>query len=544
MPPPCAGTFTIRIMAKKGFINPVTRKRIRRFKSMKRAYISLWVLLILYGLSLVAELLCNNVPLYVHFNGNSYFPVFFYYSEDTFTGSGRRTRPDYKVLDKSPAFSENAENFMIFPPFPYGPLEIINPKSIRVENKVTLRLTPVPRIGTVDITRKYTIDHPVYMDYFAGAPDRKMIGEPLDRIIAPPEGLKAAVAARFANHGAPYAEFSAKTRSGDKIRVSLSTFRSRPQPPETIRLTFREPEVGREQIKSVAFGPSGNPKGKLPDIWQRITKTNRTVLKSFVARRFENPVENFLLNVDGRQYTASFIKEDVQFPFPPVKDHPLGIDSAGRDVLARIFYGLRISLTFGLLLVTCSMALGIAAGAVQGYYGGKLDISAQRMIEIWAALPFLYVMILMGSIYGRGFILLLVIYGLFNWVGISYYIRAEFLNLRKRPFVEAAKCMGVPSYKIIFKHILPNALVPVITFFPFSLVGAIGALAALDYLGFGLPPPTPSWGELLFQAQQYRWAWWLILYPSLALFTVMLLGVFVGEGIRNAYDPKQYSRLQ
>jgi microcin C transport system permease protein len=248
--------------------------------------------------------------------------------------------------------------------------------------------------------------------------------------------------------------------------------------------------------------------------------------------------------VDGRQYRLSFVKEDVRFPFPPIKGHLMGIDSAGRDVMARVLYGLRISLTFGLLLSGCAMILGIAAGAIQGYRGGLFDITAQRMIEIWSALPFLYVMILMGSIYGRSFVLLLFCYGIFNWIGISYYVRAEFLTLRKREFVEAAKCMGIPSYKIIFRHILPNALVPVITFFPFSLVGAIGALAALDYLGFGLPPPTPSWGELLYQAQEYRWAWWLILYPSVALFVVMLLGVFVGEGVRNAYDPKQFSRYE
>ncbi len=222
----------------------------------------------------------------------------------------------------------------------------------------------------------------------------------------------------------------------------------------------------------------------------------------------------------------------------------MGIDGAGRDVLARVLYGLRTSLTFGLMLVAFSVAMGIIAGALQGYYGGILDITGQRFIEIWSALPFLYIMILMGSIYGRSFSLLLFIYGLFNWIGISYYIRAEFLRLRKQPFVESAKCMGISDYKIIFKHILPNAMVPVITFFPFSLVGAIGALAALDYLGFGLPPPTPSWGELIFQAQQYRWAWWLILYPSMVLFIVMLLGVFIGEGVRNAYDPKQYSRLE
>jgi microcin C transport system permease protein len=141
-------------------------------------------------------------------------------------------------------------------------------------------------------------------------------------------------------------------------------------------------------------------------------------------------------------------------------------------------------------------------------------------------------------------VLLLVCYAIFNWIGISYYIRAEFLRLRRLPFVEAARAMGLPHRKIVFRHILPNALVPIMTFFPFYLVGAIGSLAALDYLGFGIPPPTASWGELLQQAQQFRWAWWLILYPSLALFTVMILGVFVGEGVRDAYDPRPQVRIE
>ncbi|HBF34865.1 TPA: ABC transporter permease [Candidatus Sumerlaeota bacterium] len=201
-------------------------------------------------------------------------------------------------------------------------------------------------------------------------------------------------------------------------------------------------------------------------------------------------------------------------------------------------------MSFGLLLVLSEMVLGIVIGAVQGYFGGRIDISMQRVIEIWSALPFLYIMILLGSVYGRGFMLLLIIYAVFHWISLSYYMRGEFLRLRTQQFVEAAKGIGVSTWKILFLHILPNALVPVITFFPFSLVGAIGSLTALDYLGFGMPAPTASWGELLSQAQTYRWAWWLIAYPFSALFVVMLLGVFVGEGVRNAFDPHDYGGVK
>jgi microcin C transport system permease protein len=262
-----------------------------------------------------------------------------------------------------------------------------------------------------------------------------------------------------------------------------------------------------------------------------------------VRRCFSEQIEPLLIRVGGTRYRVRIINL-FQFPFRPVAGHWFGLDNAGRDVLVRILYGLRISMTFGFLLVSVSMLIGIAVGAMQGYHGGAVDITVQRMIEIWSALPFLYVMILMGSVYGRSLGLLLFCYGIFRWIGISYYMRAEFLRLRGFPFVDAARCLGIPKGKIMFRHILPNALTPVITFFPFSLVGAIGSLAALDYLGFGLPPPTPSWGELLQQAQQFRWAWWLILYPSAALFSVMLLGVFVGEGIRDAYDPRPFSKME
>jgi microcin C transport system permease protein len=526
------------------FKNPVAKKRFLRFKSMKRAYFSFWVIFVLYGLSLFSEVVCNNVPLYVKYNGQSYFPVVTYYSESEFTGSGRQTRPDYRRLSQSETFADNSENYMIFPLIPFSPLESINPNAIFVPDEVELKLTQVPQIGTVDIQKDFTIARSVALESFLNVSENNLREENLAKYFMLPDTLKQSVAVRFANQATGFAEFTIQNYAGEKMLASLATFRPRKTPPGKIRVTLKEMVGNRVPTESIIFNRSVEPVLNGISIWHQVAKEEARMLLNLVQTRFDQPVDDYRLVIDQRQYTASFIKEAVRFPYPPGKDHPMGIDGAGRDVLARIIYGFRISLTFGLMLVGCSMVIGVMVGSIQGYYAGKLDITAQRMIEIWSALPFLYVMILMGSIYGRSFALLLICYGLFNWVGISYYIRAEFLSLRKRPFVEAAKCMGVSPIKIIYKHILPNALVPVITFFPFFLVGAIGALAALDYLGFGLPPPTPSWGELLFQAQQYRWAWWLILYPSLALFSVMLLGVFVGEGIRKAYDPKQYSRFQ
>lgn len=237
-------------------------------------------------------------------------------------------------------------------------------------------------------------------------------------------------------------------------------------------------------------------------------------------------------------------REEVTFPFRPVPKHPFGIDSAGRDVYARVIHGMRIALLFGLGLTLTSMFIGLVIGSVEGYFGGKTDIVLQRLTEIWSAIPFLYVMIFIGSTIGRSIGVLFVCYAIFSWIAVSYYMRAEFLRLRSRTFVEAAKVQGFSHARIIFGHILPNALTPLITLFPFLLMGAIGSLAALDFLGFGLPPGYPSCGELMHEAQQFREAWWLILFPALSLFVVMLLTVLVGEGLRDAFDPRQKSKLE
>ena len=532
--------------------NPITRKRLLRLKEMKRAYFSLWILSILYLISFGAELICNDTPLYVKYKNRSYFPVFQFYPDDTFSGSGKQTRPDYHAINGSPGFAQQSGNYMIFPPIAFGPYASVNPDSIDVPDEVTVRFRPMPMIGTVNVRPDLTIARSASFGPFIGKSDKAIRNIRLTDHFIIPEAIREAVAVRFQNISVPAVSATVRDVKGQEVIIALSTFKQRQRAPKTVRLTFRERVAEASSDTSheyqITFDRDLNRRSEFApvigaNLWVMLSDDAKADILNNVAARFTGALDNLRLRINGRLYTVIFDKEDIRFPYPPVKGHIMGIDGAGRDVFARILYGLRTSMTFGLLLVFASMLVGIVTGALQGYYGGAVDITGQRLIEIWSALPFLYIMILMGSVYGRSFPLLLLCYGMFNWIGISYYMRAEFLRLRKQPFVEAAKCMGIASHKIIFKHILPNGLVPVVTFFPFSLVGAIGALAALDYLGFGLPPPTPSWGELLFQAQQFRWAWWLILYPSLALFTVMLLGVFVGEGIRNAYDPKRYQRL-
>lgn len=231
-------------------------------------------------------------------------------------------------------------------------------------------------------------------------------------------------------------------------------------------------------------------------------------------------------------------------PYAPSRQHWLGTDAHGRDLLARLVHGFRICMTFSLLLALLGTAMGIVVGGVQGYLGGKVDMFSQRVIEVWSSLPFLYVVILVGSIYGQGFWLLVAIMALFQWVGLSYYMRGEFLRLRQVPYVRAARVLGLSGPHIFFREILPNALTPVVTLFPFALIGGISSLTSLDFLGFGLRPPTPSWGDLLAQGLSNLYAPWISVSTVVALFITLLLATFVGEGVRDAMDPKSGDRYE
>jgi microcin C transport system permease protein len=233
-------------------------------------------------------------------------------------------------------------------------------------------------------------------------------------------------------------------------------------------------------------------------------------------------------------------KEIESYPGEPSKLNWMGTDDRGRDVLTRLLYGLRYSLIFSVLVWLITFFVGTVLGGLMGYLGGWTDLIGQRFVEILSTVPQFFLLIIIISIFKPSLFLLVILSSIFGWIGISYYMRGEFLKNRNKEYVEAARAMGAGPVRIFFKHILPNSLTPIITFSPFVLAGNIVALASLDYLGFGLTPPTPSWGELLNQAQKnFTTAWWLAVYPSLALFLTLTILSLIGEGAREALDPKE-----
>ena len=225
-------------------------------------------------------------------------------------------------------------------------------------------------------------------------------------------------------------------------------------------------------------------------------------------------------------------------PSPPDAVDLLGTDDQGRDVLARVIYGFRISVLFGLVLTVSSSIIGVLAGALQGYYGGKIDLFGQRFIEIWSSLPVLFLLIILSSIIRPNFWWLLGIMLLFSWMALVPVVRAEFLRGRNLEYVKAAKALGLNDAGIMFKHILPNAMVATITFMPFILTGAITTLTSLDFLSFGLPPGSPSLGELVSQGKSNLQAPWLAITAFTVLSGMLTLLVFIGEAFRDAFDPR------
>ena len=262
---------------------------------------------------------------------------------------------------------------------------------------------------------------------------------------------------------------------------------------------------------------------------------------------YKDPYVKNLINKNGFfvmpliEYSYDTINYDLKVPSPspPTLENLLGTDDQGRDVLARLIYGFRISVFFGLILTMLSSIIGVIAGGIQGFYGGKVDLFGQRFIEIWSGLPVLYLLIIISSFIEPSFWILLFIMLLFSWMSLEGVVRAEFLRARNFEYVRAAKALGVNNLKLMIRHVLPNAMVATLTFMPFILSGSIATLTSLDFLGFGLPPGSPSLGEMVAQGKSNLQAPWLGLSAFVTLSLQLSLLVFIGEAVRDAFDPRK-----
>jgi len=363
-------------------LTPINRRRWANFKAHKRGFWSFWIFLLLFGLSLFAELIANDRPLLISYKGEMLYPILYNYPEEKFGGFLAET--DYR--DDVISNEIKAHGWMIWPPIHY---------SYRTINRALPTPAPSP---------------PTWM-------------------LTPPQ-CEAAAAKRIApgaeNHGC----------------------------------------------------------------------------------------------------------RDIEWNW-------LGTDDQGRDVLARLIYGFRLSILFGLTLASISSVIGITAGAIQGYFGGWTDLLMQRFIEIWSSLPQLYLLIIVSSFIVPGFFVLLGILLIFSWVALVHVVRAEFLRARNFEYVNAARALGLSNAKIMVKHVLPNAMVATLTFLPFILNESVTTLTALDFLGFGLPPGSPSLGELLLQGKSNLQAPWLGLTGFIVIAAMLSLLVFIGEAVRDAFDPRK-----
>ncbi len=262
---------------------------------------------------------------------------------------------------------------------------------------------------------------------------------------------------------------------------------------------------------------------------------------------YKDPFVIELINKNGFfvmpliEYSYETINYDlnVPSPSPPSLENILGTDDQGRDVLSRLIYGFRISVFFGLILTILSTIIGVAVGGIQGYFGGKIDLFGQRIIEVWSGLPVLYLLIIISSFVEPSFWILLLIMLLFSWMALEGVVRAEFLRARNFEYVKAAKALGVSDWKIMIRHVLPNAMVATLTLLPFILSGSIATLTSLDFLGFGLPPGSPSLGEMVAQGKANLQAPWLGLSAFITLSLQLSLLVFIGEAVRDAFDPRK-----
>lgn len=449
-------------------LDPITRKRLQRFRQIRRGWWSLLILLTAMGLSVFAPLLAESRALIVSHEGRWYFPTFQYIEGSRF---GQEPPAGWSVDGMETEY---------------------------------LRLQ-----------REWQAERRLHR-----------------RAVAQAGGDAAAVAAadaRYPNRGNwvlmppipwdPYQndfwsneilyEIQAALDRGDNARAAWLAHRD--------RLDELAEAIDSGRLATLLADPGKAPTGKLPS-----------------------------LAASGAMPSLAGLGQPPPNPPGATRAHWLGTDSQGRDVASRLLYGFRISIFFALFLVLTGQVIGTFVGSLQGYLGGRFDILSQRFIEVMIAIPFLYVVIVLAALFQPSFWMLLGILAIFQWIAITFFMRTEMYREKTREYCLAARSYGASHLRIVFRHLLPNCLTPLVTFTPFAVVGAIFALTGLDYLGYGLPAPTPSWGELIDQALQVenRNKLWLTFAPFTALTLTLVLVVFIGESVREAFDPKRYARYE
>ena len=471
-------------------LSPKLRQGFRRFRNQKRAYYSLIILLVIFLATLPAELICNSEPIAVRINGDWYFPVFADYTVADFGGK-IQVKPDYKKAHFWRSIGCDPED-------------------------AGLRLTG----GDADAQDNET-DSEVreILELF----DEQQNG-PGSSSQQPDDILEMF----HSNNSADVADTAAEPEKDLDERMSPDRKEHTDSPASGKASTItREVQAERDSLD--------REKNKWERscwvLWPPVRYDYAYIPSDSLAGRIA------LAAPWGGELPRSGEKVKSSW----VDGHYLGTDNRGRDVLARLIYGLRVSLIFGILLAITSTIVGAALGAFQGYYGGWADLIGQRLTEMWGSLPRLYLLMILSSLLARNIGVLFVILNLTSWMGMSAYMRAEFLKGRNLDYVTAARALGVSSPAIMFRHILPNSLTPIITFFPFSVTGGILALVSLDFLGLGVPSPYPSLGELLRQGQSNLQAVWIIVPTFFVLSGTITLLTFIGDGLRNAFDPRKAS---
>jgi len=449
-------------------LDPVTRRRLQRFRRIRRGFWSFVILMAAMVLSVFAPFLAESRALLVWFEGRPYFPTFQYLEMATFGQEppagwdGREIETEYFRLQRE----------------------------WRVEREMH-ELARV-RAGS-DAAKLAALD--------AKYPNRGNF------VVMPPIPWNPYQNDFSANETLP--EIQSALGAGNQERAERLARRD--------GLADLARAIADGSIATLLADPEKSPTGTLAGL----------------ARTGAMP---------------SLAKLGTSPPHPPDagRRHYLGTDAQGRDVAARLLYGFRISIFFALFLVLSAQVIGTIVGSLQGYLAGRFDILSQRVIEVLIAIPGLYVVIILAALFQPSFWMLLAILALFQWIGITFFMRTEMYREKTREYCLAAKSYGASHLRIVFRHLLPNCLTPLVTFTPFAVVGAIFALTGLDYLGYGLPAPTPSWGELIDQAlqTQNRDKLWLILAPFGALTATLVLVVFIGESVREAFDPKQFARYE